>query len=691
MKRLIYAIGIVLLSHIAPSFAAVDDSLSLKDFAVPESLGKISERFEGASSDRTIIQIQDVHAHYTAQENIAAILDQLNAVYDLQTVALEGGWSATSLPQSWSLPSSRGKYLLAQNLLQDAYIGGPVYAALFSQKPITLVGIEDRELYLKNRDIYLKYLADKERIDLLLKKASQDIHQLKQTAFNPELAAFDAKRVEFLAGKKAESFLPYLITKAGERSVDLAAYPQIALFKEILTLEAGLDAEKLKSEAARLMDSLPKGRITFEEALRAGKFSEEKLAYYSQTRLYRDIMKRQDELSHQDFFAEIEALTAQVEGALTATDAEKALAVRAKTFALIETLASFKATPADIRKYEAEEASVQAEAAGLGLTDPLALAADFYRLAKQRDEIFFKKITTEEPLGKDIAVVTGGFHTDGLSELFRHAGISYIVVTPDLGKESMSEKLYFSRMQSIPMTQTLSSEGNRYALLDEPFAQAVEGLEATSPNIPAAERTVITAIEGAPSGKTARAEARAEAPGLQALWDRFVAATAPEEKKTLLAEMAVENLKLKNILLITDTALREIDQNAKNPALAEKLWKGITSNRNNFIFVYYQSLDYPDWAAAGAVYQQVGNFRPERFASKYASEVKGRRVAASIDQPDLLGELLEQVALLPNDLSSFIFFITGAYQFAGQNAAAAAFIRNLAADAAFAEQLLQSA
>ena len=76
--------------------AGTDASLALLNLAVPEEIGKVQERFTGGPTTqadghpRTIIQIQDVHAHATAQQNIAAILERLRAVFGIEKVALEG-------------------------------------------------------------------------------------------------------------------------------------------------------------------------------------------------------------------------------------------------------------------------------------------------------------------------------------------------------------------------------------------------------------------------------------------------------------------------------------------------------------------------------------------------------------------------------------------------------------------------
>ena len=83
---------------------AANTSVPLSSLSVPEELGKVQERFSGKSA-RTVIQIQDVHAHLAAQQNIAAILERLRTVFGIKTSALEGAWTSTSLPKSQMIPT----------------------------------------------------------------------------------------------------------------------------------------------------------------------------------------------------------------------------------------------------------------------------------------------------------------------------------------------------------------------------------------------------------------------------------------------------------------------------------------------------------------------------------------------------------------------------------------------------------
>ena len=121
MKRILGITVLTVLVHAFFLHAETAEPLPLASLAIPKSLGKIEDRFEGPSK-RWVIQIQDVHAHSLAQENIAAIIDHINRNYKVETIALEGGWSETSFPKSWAVPASREKQLLAQALLEEAHL-----------------------------------------------------------------------------------------------------------------------------------------------------------------------------------------------------------------------------------------------------------------------------------------------------------------------------------------------------------------------------------------------------------------------------------------------------------------------------------------------------------------------------------------------------------------------------------------
>ncbi|HXV28429.1 MAG TPA: hypothetical protein VD913_05630, partial [bacterium] len=296
----------------------------------------------------------------------------------------------------------------------------------------------------------------------------------KKAVFNPELQSFDLALTDFREGKKADKFLPSLLQMAQANGVDLADLDQVMLFEQTLVAEKALSKEKLDSEAQRLMQSFKRNRLSFEELLRSGKIPADKLEAYPESKQYLALMHLQDQIDHREFFSQIDEAISRVKERLFTSDEEKALDARSERFLLAKKIILFQATPDDLKAYEVQQSEIDSEIASDGLSEPLNLGLGFYEIAKKRDKIFFEKITSDERLGGDIAVVTGGFHTEGLSEKMKEAGISYAVVTPDLANEAPNEKLYFQRLQqNMVSMQTLSEMRNRI------FATTPENQEVT--------------------------------------------------------------------------------------------------------------------------------------------------------------------------------------------------------------------
>lgn len=471
-------------------FAQTEDSSnrprsrSLNDLVIPLSLGKIQERFVG-SNPRFVIYIQDVHAHFTAQENIAAIIDYLNSNYGINTVGVEGNWSSTSYPKTWALPSSREKQMLTRALLEEDYITGPAYAAMFSQTPIMLVGIEDPAIYQANREIYLKYLQSRKETNSKITFYGEEISQLKQSTYNPDLLSFDTTVVAFREGKNIDKFLPSLLTWADKKGVDLSDLKDIQTFKEASQLEKNLHAnkDKLEGETKRLMDTLKLKNRNLEQMLRQGKIPQDKLQFYPYVKMYNDLLELQGEIEYREFFDQIDTAIARIKEKLFVSDKEKALDQKANRYLFIKRIISMEATPDDLKAYESGKDLMDTDVQAAGLEEELQLALNFYKLAQDRDKIFADKIINDSHLSGNIAIVTGGFHTEGLSERLKQDDISYIIIAPELNSEPANQDLYFQRLQQNILQQTLSERNNRENDgQDEAIAGATEGLQSKDIN-----------------------------------------------------------------------------------------------------------------------------------------------------------------------------------------------------------------
>ena len=443
--------------------------LPLSNLAIPQSLGKVQERFKG-QSDRTVIQIQDVHAHLTAQENIAAIVDHLRSVCGIKTVALEGAWTGTSLPQSRAIPTSREKQLLARSLMEQDLLSGPLYAAILSPLPVELSGLEDPSFYEQNRKRYLEHRTEEPAILEKINSYAERLHVEAKGTWPNELLSFGDAYGKFYTSANLPVFLSVLSKAADAQKADFQDLEQIVLLKEIMTREAAVSKERLETEIKQLMREYKNTSWNFEELLRSGNITSEKFGSFPEIKKLRQLLTLRDKISLRDLMNQVAMLTIRVLEKLIKTPEERALWEKTGRFYLAEKLLLLQATPEDLKKAAEEKAALGTELQEAGLADGLNLSLAFYDLVQKRDEIFFNKIMKDPSLAGDIMVVTGGFHTEGLSQRLREAGISYITLTPDLGTEAPNEKLYATRMgEARADAQTLSELRNATAWVDERF------------------------------------------------------------------------------------------------------------------------------------------------------------------------------------------------------------------------------
>jgi len=483
-------------------------SMALSNLAVPEELGKVQERFAGNAGaagrnpSRTIIQIQDVHAHTAAQQNIAAILERLRVVFGIEKAALEGAWISTSLPKSHGIPTSREKQLLAGTLLEDDRISGPIYAAIMSPQPITLAGIEEEPLYEKNRALFLAHLDKTNEIDTALQAYGASLQESQRSVWGPELSVFGNAFGKFRDTSDLGKFFPLLWKTAETQGADISDLTQVTLVQDILSQEKLFQKERLEQEIKQLMREYKNTPWTIEELIRGGRIPAERLGFYPELKKMIRLYQLRDRVSLGDLTAQIEILTGRVIEKLIRTPEEKSLWEKSERFHLARRILLLQASPADIKAYEREKILLEPELTGAGLSEVLSLSLDFYEAVKERDEIFFNRLVNDPSLSGNIAIITGGFHTDGLSQRFRDAGISYITITPELGDTPANEKLYNERMrenrdtksdEQAPDTlsgnhspgttsaggQTLSELRNAPATVDENFPPAFEILKQT--------------------------------------------------------------------------------------------------------------------------------------------------------------------------------------------------------------------
>jgi cellulose synthase/poly-beta-1,6-N-acetylglucosamine synthase-like glycosyltransferase len=172
------------------------------------------------------------------------------------------------------------------------------------------------------------------------------------------------------------------------------------------------------------------------------------------------------EIKGSRLYDELQLFLPEVEASLIKTPAQRGLADKYQKLYLLKDLISLEMTHQELSRYQKE-----ADAYGSFMVDPafkqdLSPALDFYQAALERDKAFMTKI---EAMMKDkkqttVAVVAGGFHTNGLESILKEKGISYAVVMPKIA--SLSGQENYSRVMKGEVSfkdyltpQDVSSEG----------------------------------------------------------------------------------------------------------------------------------------------------------------------------------------------------------------------------------------
>lgn len=100
--------------------------------------------------------------------------------------------------------------------------------------------------------------------------------------------------------------------------------------------------------------------------------------------------------------------------------------------------------------------------------EPLSASADYYALALLRDESLYDGARSLHEKGHQptTVLITGGFHTPGITQRLRAEGKSFAVITPTVQKHTaVDERLYTERMLERHLSEDQVAEGKDWAAM----------------------------------------------------------------------------------------------------------------------------------------------------------------------------------------------------------------------------------
>lgn len=473
----------------ADFFAAFPAELgTLKDLYLPTN----------GSEASFIVHVQDAHANPDAQSKIRDILKWVRSQYaagsDPLTVALEG--SVGELHPEYL--DFNGHPEMEEAITRDLHEKGELTGAELlalelhrqsrqdknKKSAIHFEGVETLELYRENLKTYRELIYKKEEIETLLTPLRSDLEIAKSKFLSAELRDFFRERERRKDGKfgagnvspQLQVYFAYFAAQLKEKlSIDLAdpleqvRFPNYVRVLALERIEKRTDLSKLTKEkedlieklrntkdfeALKLAEALPRKNATYtrsagESLVAVSEKTKIDLGAHSNFMAVFVMNVLRDEIDSDRLFDEIDSLEHLLTEKLAKSDEEKKLVKSLEEFNFLENLLSLKMTRDGFAKVEADLSAVEPSAwslrlqalagKGKGAKSAEKLEADFttavrfYQTAKLRDQAILEN-TQKAGVQKLKVLVSGGFHTEGLTQLMKERGIGYAVIQPRIEK-----------------------------------------------------------------------------------------------------------------------------------------------------------------------------------------------------------------------------------------------------------------
>ena len=458
---------------------------------IPAQLGSIKESFNtevSKDSKQMIINIQDAHCNYEAQKNLAQILDYLIKKHNLKLILVEGGSGDVNLAFLRSFADPKAREEVADKYLKEGKISGEEYLDIVSDYDMDLYGVEDEELYDAHMDAFWKVDAIKEKGLRYLSYVSKIINNLKPSVYNAELKQLDEKKKNY--NDKALSlseYCQYLKGMAEKKKIDFNNYTQLSSFLQTAKLETETNFKQAETERNTFIKELAgildeagvKELLKQSQDFKAQKITSKDYYVYLKSAAGQkiDIARKypalngyityltvNKDINTAGLLKEIDAIEAKVQDAYFTNDEQRKLAEISKSVEILTRCFNLELTPEDYNYFQANrskfptaswisfltEESVKYSlnmktTASSTIDDNLTLLDNFYKIGKDREDAFIRNAFGKmKEDGEKLAVlITGGFHTNGITRMLKDKQYPFMVVTPAVTQKG-DPNIYFS-------------------------------------------------------------------------------------------------------------------------------------------------------------------------------------------------------------------------------------------------------
>jgi len=481
-------------------FAVLDSGT----FTIPAHLGDIKYAHKGASR-KIVVHLQDAHCNYFAQRKISDIIDYLNKEYGLSIINLEGGVGKYDLTVFTSITGQSIRREVADYFVKRGEINGAEFYAVNNSDKIQLWGVENKDLYLDNLQVYRDSLKYKPEVDECLKSLTHILNNLKRHIYTPELLKIDMAYGAYKAGNMDfRAYLEFLTLRAKEEGVNVREFANLYLLVQAMEQEEKVNFKKANMERNILIDelknSLSKNEVTelvsksvdfktkkisrkvfYDYLLSKAKELGIKINRFPELTNYITYVTIYEAVNRFQVMKELDELETAIKEPLYRNDTERRLNTLSRNLALMKNIFDISLTKTDYEYYLANKSSfdainytsfIEKEApiykiaarpppSVLRLDDYRKRIAKFYEYSFERDKVFIEnlKFHPERENVESAVLMTGGFHTENICDLLKEKDISYVSIIPKFTIEKGYECPYFDLLagQTTNIQRMLSS------------------------------------------------------------------------------------------------------------------------------------------------------------------------------------------------------------------------------------------
>ncbi|MDP3790568.1 MAG: hypothetical protein Q8R38_00790 [Candidatus Omnitrophota bacterium] len=473
---------------------------------IPRDYGLVKAKYTAKDSRKLVVHIQDAHCNYEAQSNIIKILECLIKNDGLSLISVEG--ADGFIDTSWfkAFPDADIRKEVADYFMKKGEITGPEFLAITSDYPIKLFGAETRSYYIENLNAFTSSYPLKEDTEKYFNQIKAVLNKLKTNIYSTELKDLDSKAQDYESKKMSfTDYVKYLETLANQHKIPLRQYENLFKLVSVLIYEKKINFSVVDKERATLIDAITKkldkdqlkelvnkslefkvSKISSSEyydylknlALKYGISLVEEYPNLFNYIIYNSVYSR---IENEKLFNDIKKFEDAIKEKLFANDDQRTLDKLSHHINILLGLVNIRLLNGDFDYYKehkeeftyeifAEFINKMATKFGFAyeidspseaVVESMPKLEDFYAIAIKRDRALVDN--TIQAMKKEDAqvsvLVTGGFHSEGITKLLEKQGMSYIVVCPNITKDVETPYIKILTNQRTPLEEILTDTG----------------------------------------------------------------------------------------------------------------------------------------------------------------------------------------------------------------------------------------